>query len=130
MNERDKKWKQQRKVTLFHKSQSRKKKHSGGLLFYFVFLGPNPQHMEVPRAGGQIGAASEVYTTATASVTYATAYDNLNPLRQTRVKPAAPWILVGYSWIVSLLSHTWNSNSASSFNYKWAAWEFPSWCSG
>ena len=67
VNERDKKWKQQRKVTLFHKSQSRKKKHSGGLLFYFVFLGPNPQHMEVPRAGGQIGAASEVYTTATAT---------------------------------------------------------------
>ena len=35
-------------------------------LLSFVFLGPNPQHMEVPRLGAELELQLPVYTAATA----------------------------------------------------------------
>ena len=34
--------------------------------FFFVFLAPHPQHMEVPKLGGQLELRPPTYTTATA----------------------------------------------------------------
>ena len=36
------------------------------VLFCFVFLGPHPQHMEVPRLGVELEVQLPVYTSATA----------------------------------------------------------------
>ena len=38
-----------------------------GLFLFFVFLGPNPQHMEVPRLGVKSKVKLLAYTTATAT---------------------------------------------------------------
>ena len=52
------------------------------ILFYlsFVFLGPHPWHMEVPRLGAQLELKLLAYTTATATLylshTYTTAQSN------------------------------------------------------
>ena len=56
------------------------------LFYFFVFLGLNSQHMEVPRLGVQLDLQLPAYTTATAtriqaaSVTYITAHDNSGSL--------------------------------------------------
>ena len=75
------------------------------LFIYFVFLGPHPWHMEVPRLGVESELQLLACTTATAcgiratSVTYTTAHGNAGSLTHwTRpgIKLTSSWILVGF----------------------------------
>ena len=54
------------------------------LFFFFGFLGPHPQHMEVPRLGVESELQLQTYATATTkpatSVTYTTAHGNTRSL--------------------------------------------------
>ena len=82
-------------------------------LFFFVFLGPHLQHVEVPRLG-----VNQSYCWPTpqphqlgiraASATYTTGHGNAGSLThraRPAMEPMFSWILVG----LSLLSHTGNS---------------------
>ena len=74
--------------------------------FFFFFLGPCMQHMEIPRLGVELDLQLLAYTTATAtqapsctSVTYTTARGNTRYLthwaRPETVTPSS-WMLVGF----------------------------------
>ena len=74
-------------------------------LNFLLFLGPYPQHMEVPRIGVELKLQRPTYTTATATRGPSLVLDLhhsswqcwiLNPLslREARIKPASSWILV------------------------------------
>jgi len=92
-------------------------------IFFFVFPGPHPQHMEVPRLEVKLELQLPAYTTATAtwdratSVTYTTAHGNAGSLShwvRPGIKPASscmlfrfvsaePWrefheLLISYLW--------------------------------
>ena len=75
------------------------------LFYFFVFLGPNWQHMEVPRLGVKLELQLLAYTTATAiqdpspSQTYMTAHGNNGCLThwvRLGIKPTSSWIPVGF----------------------------------
>ena len=72
------------------------------LFFFFLsFLGLNLWHMEVPRLGGQIGAAaaSLCHSHSNVGLTYATAHGNAGSLThwaRPGIRPAASWILVEF----------------------------------
>ena len=63
------------------------------LIFFFFFLGPHPQHMQVPRLGGQIRATAASLQPRqcgiqAASVTYVTAHGNARSYQVTPgIKP-------------------------------------------
>ena len=62
-------------------------------IYLFCFLGPQPQHMEVPRPGVQ---QCRIWAT---SVTYAIAHTiarSLNHLARPGIEPKASWLLVGF----------------------------------
>ena len=78
-------------------------------LFFFLFLRPNPQHMEVPRLGVMSELQLPAYTTATATLdlswvcTYTIAHDNAgSPTHWARpgIEPASSWILFGFISVV------------------------------
>ena len=75
------------------------------IFFSFVFLGPHPQHMEVPRLGVELELLLLAYTTATAMPDSSCLCDLhhssqqcrvLNPLSKVRDQTASSWILVGF----------------------------------
>ena len=70
----------------------------------FVFLGPHPQHMELPRLGVKSELQLPAYATATATRELSHVCDLhhsspqcqiLTPLRP-RIQPATSWFLVGF----------------------------------
>ena len=76
--------------------------------FFFFFLGPYLQHMEVPRLGIELELQLPAYTTAMLDLTYAAACDNagsLNPLREARDQTR---ILTDTSQVLNPLSHSGN----------------------
>ena len=83
--------------------------------FFFVFLGPHPQHIEVPRVGVHLALQLLACTIATATPDLSRVCDLhrnspqrqiLDPLSEAR-DPA--YILMETSWIFNLLSHSRNS---------------------
>ena len=75
------------------------------MYFFFVFLGPNPRHMEVPRLGVQSELLLPAYTTTTATRDPSHICDLhhssqqrwiLNPLIETRDQTH---VLMGASWV-------------------------------
>ena len=74
-------------------------------LFFFVFLGPHPRHMEVPRLGVKVELQPPAYTTATATPDLSCVCDLhhssqqrqiLNPLSEAR---EGTRILMVKSWV-------------------------------
>ena len=74
------------------------------LFFSFVFLGPHPWHMEIPRLGVGSELQLPAYTTATTiwdstlSATHTTAQSNAGSLThgaRPGMEPGSSWILVG-----------------------------------
>ena len=54
---------------LDHYNQSCKKHFCLNFIFFFlIFLGPHPQHMEVPRLGVKLELQTQAYTTTTATL--------------------------------------------------------------
>ena len=75
------------------------------IYFIFVFLGPYPWHMEVPRLGVAWELQLPAYTTATATLdpscilTYTTAHGNNGSLThwaRPGIEPVSTWILVRF----------------------------------
>ena len=75
------------------------------ILFYFVFLGPHPQHLEVPRLGVQSELQLPAYITATTMPDprhtcelhqSSQQCQILNPLSEARDPLASSWTLVGF----------------------------------
>ena len=86
-------------------------RHLGGggcssiLSFFFVFLGPHPLHMEVPRLGVELELQLPAYTTATAMCDPRHVCDlhhsswqhwNLNPPSEARDQTL---VIMGTSWV-------------------------------
>ena len=106
--------------------------------FFFAFLGPHPQHMEVPRLG--VKSELQLLPTpqpqqrqiCTRSLTYSTAHSNTGPLTHW-VRPGIDWtgILmdtdqVPYHWATTGTPRMWflkavghRSSSSSSFKITW-----------
>ena len=70
----------------------------------FVFLGPHPQHMEVPGLGFQLELEPLAYATATAMLDLSRVYDPHHssqqcPTHQARpgMEPASSRMLVGFA---------------------------------
>ena len=79
---------------------------------FFVFLGPHPQHIKVPRLGVELELQLPAHVTATAawdqtsSSTHTTAHANAESLThwmKPRIEPASSWILVGFVTVEPLL---------------------------
>ena len=73
--------------------------------FFFVFLGPHPRHMEIPRLGVTLELQLPAYTTATSTPDLRHVCDLhhssrqrwiLNPLSKARIEPASSWIPVTF----------------------------------
>ena len=83
--------------------------------FIFPFLRPNLRHMEVPGLGGQIGAAAEACTMATATPDPSRIFYLFCNLQQCQIlnplsggQGSNPH-LQGHCWVLNLLSHNGNS---------------------
>ena len=83
--------------------------------FFLVFLGPYPQHMEVPMLGVELELQLAAYATTTATTDLSHVCDLhcssrqcriLNPLNEAKDQTC---IIMDTSWILSLLSHNRNS---------------------
>ena len=80
--------------------------------FFFVFLGPHLQQMEVPRLGVELELQSLVYTTATATWDPSCICNLCHSLWQCGIlnplSKARDWtcIFMDASWVLNLLSHT------------------------
>ena len=86
--------------------------------FLSLFSGPHPQHMEVPRLGGELELQQPAYTTATATRDLRHICDLhhsswqrqfLNPPSEARDRT---WILRGTSQVLNPLSHNRNSTTS------------------
>ena len=75
------------------------------IIIIIWFLGPNSQHMEVPRLGVELELQLPAYTTATATPDLSLVRNLhhssrhhciLNPLSEAMDKPATSWFLVGF----------------------------------
>jgi len=69
------------------------------ITFFFSFLGPHPQHRDVPRLGVRSELQLPAYTTATARAHAAGSELRLRPtpqLHRPGTKLAFSWILVGF----------------------------------
>ena len=75
------------------------------IIFFLSFLGPHPQHMEVPRLGVLIRAtySCPAYATATAMPDPSRLYDLHHSSQQCQthwarpgIQPATSWFLVGF----------------------------------
>ena len=76
-----------------------------GFFCFFCFLGPNLQHMEVPRLGDKlelqlpVGAMPQQRRIQAVPVTYTAAHGNAGSLAhrwRPRIEPATSWFLVGF----------------------------------
>ena len=103
-----------------------------GWMFLFIFLLP-PAAYGSSQARGQIRAAAETYTTATATQDPSCIcdlhhslwqYQILNPLNEARDRTASSWRLHG---VLNPLSH--NENSQKSVFKNLCTWECPLWLS-
>ena len=86
--------------------------------FIFVFWGPHPQNMEVPRLGVKSELQLPAYATATATQDPSCICNLphcsqqcciLNPVREARVEPTSTWVLVGFvsavpQWELTLIN--------------------------
>ena len=86
------------------------------IFFFFTFLGPHLQHVEVPRLGIEKKLQLLAYATATAtrnpSAIFVRAHPNARSLThwvRPGIKPTSSWILV--RWTQFLLSRDGNSSS-------------------
>ena len=142
-------WGKAGKTTLLRTfALKRSSRGARGLLVFiflsFIFLGPYPRHMEVPRLGAEAGLQLSAYTTATAmpdlSCVCSLHYSHRNARSLTHwarpgIEPTISWFLVrfvshwamtgtpylGYDW-EHLINH--RLSSASIINIHYILWGY------
>ena len=96
------------------------------LSFFFLFLGPHPQHMGAPRLGVESELQLPAYTTATATQDpsrvcklHHSSWQHwiLNPLREAR---DGTHILMNTSWVRNLVSYSGSSLLNTSLDFPYA----------